>query len=101
MSISTTDATCTIDDPGFERKISIAKQGSKSTVVWNPWVAKAARMPDYGDDEYPEMVCIETTNAENDAQSVKTGPITYFDHYYWLKVDNEESASIAQGNVKS
>ncbi len=68
-----TDATCTIDDPGFERKISIAKQGSKSTVVWNPWIEKAARMPDYGDSEYPEMVCIETTNAQNDARSVKPG----------------------------
>lgn len=68
-----TDATCVIDDPGFDRKISVAKDGSRSTVVWNPWTAKAARMPDYGDDEYPQMVCIETANAKEDARAVKPG----------------------------
>jgi glucose-6-phosphate 1-epimerase len=68
-----TDATCIIDDPGYDRKIRIAKRGSNSTVIWNPWDAKATRMPDYGDNEYPQMVCIETTNAENDVRSVKPG----------------------------
>jgi glucose-6-phosphate 1-epimerase len=28
-------------------------------VVWNPWIAKAKAMADFGDDEYVEMVCIE------------------------------------------
>lgn len=68
-----TDTTCVIDDPGFDRKISVAKEGSRSTVVWNPWIAKAARMPDYGDDEYPGMLCIETANAKDDARAVKPG----------------------------
>jgi D-hexose-6-phosphate mutarotase len=31
---------------------SVAKSGSASTVVWNPWQAKAAAMADFGDDEY-------------------------------------------------
>ncbi|TVR43697.1 MAG: D-hexose-6-phosphate mutarotase [Planctomycetota bacterium] len=44
------------------RRITVAKSGSQSTVVWNPWVAKAAAMPDFGDDEWPGMVCVETAN---------------------------------------
>jgi D-hexose-6-phosphate mutarotase len=55
-------ATCTIHDPGWKRRITVAKQGSNSTVVWNPWVDKARAMPDFGDDEWPEMVCVETAN---------------------------------------
>ena len=57
-----TAATCQLVDPGRERTIAISKSGSLSTVVWNPWVAKSARMPDFGDHEWPEMVCIETAN---------------------------------------
>jgi glucose-6-phosphate 1-epimerase len=28
-------------------------------VVWNPWVDKAKKMADFGDDEYRGMVCVE------------------------------------------
>lgn len=65
-----TQATCVIDDPGFSRRIKIAKSGSNSTVVWNPWIEKSKRMPDFGDEEYHTMLCIETTNAENDARAI-------------------------------
>lgn len=26
------------------------------SVVWNPWLDKARETPDFGDDEYPNMV---------------------------------------------
>ena len=68
-----TEDTCIIDDPGFKRKIKISKAGSRSTVVWNPWNAKAQRMPDFGDNEYHKMVCVETTNAETDARILAPG----------------------------
>jgi glucose-6-phosphate 1-epimerase len=32
-------------------------------VVWNPWIAKAAKMPDFGDEEWPGMLCVEAANA--------------------------------------
>jgi glucose-6-phosphate 1-epimerase len=57
-----TDSECHLHDPGRNRTISVTKSGSQSTVVWNPWIAKSARMPDFGDHEWPEMVCIETAN---------------------------------------
>ncbi|MDR3403424.1 MAG: D-hexose-6-phosphate mutarotase [Chthoniobacter sp.] len=58
-----TRKTCIVDDPGLKRKITIDKSGSQTTVVWNPWIAKSAAMADFGDDEWPKMLCIETANA--------------------------------------
>jgi len=64
---------CTILDPGMKRRILVSKEGSRSTVVWNPWIAKAARLPDYGDDEYPEMVCVETANCGPNTLNLASG----------------------------
>ena len=68
-----TDATCILDDAGSNRRVIIEKSGSQSTVVWNPWIKKAARMSDFGDDEYLGMVCIETANAAQNRVSVPAG----------------------------
>ncbi|KAJ2963031.1 hypothetical protein NQZ79_g1919 [Umbelopsis isabellina] len=37
----------------------IVKTGMKDTVVWNPWIDKAKGMGDFGDHEYPNMICVE------------------------------------------
>ncbi len=50
----------TVHDPGLSRTITVSKTGSTNTVVWNPWVDKAKRMPDFGDKEWPHMMCVET-----------------------------------------
>ena len=68
-----TQATTVLEDPGMGRKITIEKTGSDSTVVWNPWIAKSAKMVDFGDDEWPGMVCIETANLGPDAVTIKPG----------------------------
>jgi len=68
-----TTATCTIDDPGLDRRVAIAKAGSHSTVVWNPWVEKARRLADFGDEEYHGMVCVETANAGPDSVTIAPG----------------------------
>ena len=65
--------TVTIEDPGWRRRIVIAKSGSATTVVWNPWVAKAKAMPDFGDEEWKGMVCVETANAMGDAVTLPPG----------------------------
>lgn len=66
-------ADATIEDAAWQRCVRVRKAGSRSAVVWNPWIAKAKRMPDYGDDEYPGMICVETTNAPGDARTVAPG----------------------------
>lgn len=63
----------TIEAPALNRRIHVAKAGSRSTVVWNPWIAKAARMPDFGDDEYRDMLCVETANARDDRVTLAPG----------------------------
>lgn len=66
-----TAATAVIVDQ--DRSIGISKDGSANTVVWNPWVDKAAAMADFGDEEWPEMVCVETANALDAAITLAPG----------------------------
>jgi D-hexose-6-phosphate mutarotase len=62
-----------IHDPRLGRKIRIEKQGSNSTVVWNPWIAKSQQMPDFGNDEYQRMVCVESGNVSSNAITLPPG----------------------------
>ena len=69
------NATGTVEilDPRLGRKIRVEKQGSASTVVWNPWIAKARRMPDFGDEEYARMICVESGNVASNSISLLPG----------------------------
>ena len=68
-----TTAACTIEDNGLDRRIDVTKNGSRTTVVWNPWTDKARRMQDFGDEEYENMVCVETANAAEDVVTLAPG----------------------------
>ncbi len=68
-----TTADCIIEDSGMHRRIGISKNGSRTTVVWNPWIDKARKMKDFGNDEYKRMVCVETTNADTDVIPLAPG----------------------------
>ncbi len=68
-----TTGTVEILDPGLHRKIIIEKQSSLSTVIWNPWIAKAQQMPDLGNDEYLRMVCVESGNVASNQISLPPG----------------------------
>lgn len=68
-----TQAACTIEDPGLGRRMVVRKSGSDATVVWNPWIAKSKAMPDFGDGEWPGMVCVETGNVNVHAVTLAPG----------------------------
>jgi glucose-6-phosphate 1-epimerase len=68
-----TNAACEIHDPAGRRQITVSKTGSDSTVVWNPWIDKSRAMPDFGDDEWPEMLCVETCNVNTHARTLPPG----------------------------
>lgn len=68
-----TSASCVIEDPGFLRRIIVEKTGSQSTVVWNPWIDKSRAMPDFGDNEWPRMLCVETGNIVDNALEIAPG----------------------------
>ncbi|MDX8398614.1 MAG: D-hexose-6-phosphate mutarotase [Gallionellaceae bacterium] len=69
-----TAADCLIEDRGLKRRIRIAKSGSQSNVVWNPWVEKSAKMGDFGSNTgYRGMVCVESANAASNIVTVSPG----------------------------
>ena len=61
----------TIEDPGWRRRIVVDKAGSATTVVWNPWVAKAKAMPDFGS---PDRVKVSSKPGEAGSRVGITGP---------------------------
>jgi glucose-6-phosphate 1-epimerase len=68
-----TEATCVLHDPAGARRIVVAKNGSRTTVVWNPWEELTAKMADMEPDAWLHMACIETANVAEDAITVKPG----------------------------
>lgn len=73
-----TEASCSIVDMLLNRRIEVAKSGSHSTVVWNPWSQKAGRFADLGSSEsaqgsWRQMVCIESANALDNALTLAPG----------------------------
>ncbi len=55
-----------IQDPASGRCIRIQQHGANNTVVWNPWINKSKAMPDFGDDEWTGMCCVEAVNCLRD-----------------------------------
>ncbi|MEZ5775320.1 MAG: D-hexose-6-phosphate mutarotase [Hyphomicrobiaceae bacterium] len=62
-----------ICDEELRRHIVVESEGSESTVVWNPWIAKSERLGDMGEDGYRRMLCVETANAFDDARVLAPG----------------------------
>ncbi|MCU0711299.1 MAG: D-hexose-6-phosphate mutarotase [Pirellula sp.] len=52
----------TLSERNQKTQFIIEPRGSRSTIVWNPWIEKSKRMADFGDEEYLRMCCIETAN---------------------------------------
>jgi glucose-6-phosphate 1-epimerase len=55
-------ARVSVLDSARARRLVIDKTCSATSVVWNPWIDKAKRMTDFGDDEWPSMLCVEAAN---------------------------------------
>ena len=51
-----------LHDPSLHRRIRLQKEGSLTTVVWNPWVDGARALSDLGDDQWRKMLCVEASN---------------------------------------
>jgi glucose-6-phosphate 1-epimerase len=68
-----TDADCVIEDKDWQRRIHIQKLGSLSTIVWNPWIEKSARLGDLGENGYLHMLCVESGNAADNIVRIPAG----------------------------
>jgi glucose-6-phosphate 1-epimerase len=81
-----TTAACALDDREGKRRITVAKAGSNTTVVWNPWKEGAAKLADMDAGEWREFVAIETVNAAAAAITLAPGAT----HAMQAKVTVEE-----------
>ncbi len=66
-------STVQISDHQLGRTIRLTKSGSNSTVLWNPWIVKSQRMPDLGDTEYLQMLCVESGNLASNRITLAPG----------------------------
>ena len=58
--------TIRLIDKEQQQQTLIHSSGSHSTVVWNPWRNKAQHLNNFADDDYQQMLCIETANVGDD-----------------------------------
>ena len=70
--LNTTNAI-EMEDPVLRRRTHVAKENSRTTVVWNPWVQKAHSLTDFADDEWMQMICLETSNVSDFAVELAPG----------------------------
>ena len=68
------ETDCIINDKGNNRKIHVAKSGSKVTVVWNPGEAIAATMKDIEEGGFKKFVCVEPANAYEEIDVIHLKP---------------------------
>ena len=57
----------------LKRHILIEKEGSRTTVVWNPWAKLAAEMADLGPEAYRGFVCVETVIGPQEEMTLAAG----------------------------
>ena len=62
-----------VEDPVLHRRTRVTKENSLTTVVWNPWVQKAHSFSDFADDEWKQMICIESSNVSDFAVDLAPG----------------------------
>ncbi|XP_073154772.1 putative glucose-6-phosphate 1-epimerase isoform X2 [Henckelia pumila] len=47
-----------------KRTLVLRKDGMPDAVVWNPWDKKAKALPDFGDEDYNTMLCVNSAAIE-------------------------------------
>ncbi len=67
------DGTVVVVDTIGARRIVVAKDGSRSTIVWNPGRHRARALADFGDEDWNSMVCVETANVGDESICLEPG----------------------------
>jgi glucose-6-phosphate 1-epimerase len=68
-----TDGAVEVIDPALGRMVRTEKANSETTVVWNPWREQAAKLADFADDEWQQMVAVEGSNVQTAAIHLDPG----------------------------
>jgi glucose-6-phosphate 1-epimerase len=91
-----TASVLALEDPAALSRIVFGKAGSHSSVVWNPWITKAAALADLGDEEWRGFVCVEQANADRNAVTLAAGEVHVFEARYMRQSTNETNLSSEQ-----
>jgi glucose-6-phosphate 1-epimerase len=62
-----------LDDPVLHRGTRVMKENSDTSVIWNPWIDKARELSDLRENEWTQMLCIETSNVSDFAVNLAPG----------------------------
>jgi glucose-6-phosphate 1-epimerase len=66
-------ARVVIEDPLWQRQLVLEASGSRSAILWNPWIDKSQRLTQFAADAWQGMLCIETANVLDDAVLLAPG----------------------------
>ncbi|WP_062379846.1 D-hexose-6-phosphate mutarotase [Pseudomonas abietaniphila] len=72
-------------DPEWKRRIQIQTLGSKSAVVWNPWIEKTKTFTDMQADGWQNMVCVESANVMTDVVTLKPNDMHVLSVSMWAE----------------
>jgi D-hexose-6-phosphate mutarotase len=72
-----TTSVVEILDSNLKRRVKVEKHGSTSTVLWNPWITKSQQMPDFGNEEYQHMLCVESGNVASNIVRLPPGETSH------------------------
>ncbi|MGX9462584.1 D-hexose-6-phosphate mutarotase [Shewanella sp. A14] len=65
--------------------IEVSRENSQSAVLWNPWIAKSARLSRFNNNDYLTMVCLEAANVLEDNVVLAPGAShTLTTHIGWI-----------------
>tara|TARA_R110002072_G_scaffold241027_8_gene399694 strand:- start:47925 stop:48983 length:1059 start_codon:yes stop_codon:yes gene_type:complete len=59
--------------PALDRTVTLRTSNSRSTIVWNPWPNKTARLSQMHADDWQSFVCVESANAFENAVRLAPG----------------------------
>lgn len=62
-----TGGSVRVVDPTLDRVVTVTGEGANNVVIWNPGPDGAREMDDFADDEWTQMVCVETANIGKNA----------------------------------
>lgn len=56
-----------------DRRITVAAEGARDAVVWNPGPENAAALEDFAGDDWSRMLCVEVGNIQQHAVEIEAG----------------------------
>jgi glucose-6-phosphate 1-epimerase len=60
-------------DPALQRRLTVSKANSSTTVIWNPGPELTAKLPDLAPEDWHHFACIEAANAAENALPLQPG----------------------------